>query len=487
MNKALKQAGKLLLFLLPLILGMLGLWVLAGEPVQDALFTCVSMYVLNYGDTPPNLLVELARWLAPLTTASGILLALRAARDQIHGLVRCLMGDGVAVYGPEAEQAQLLERLGGRGIKGTDEVLPARQYILLGEDEDSFALCRRVLQKRPKADVFLRCAGLRTQSAIFPQPDSPSSEESAARLHLFNPEESAARLFWKEQCLYSDSKKRGHRLSVVLLGGGALAENLLYYGLLDNIFDPKQAIEYHVFGDCARFAAVHTQLDQMGGDSVTVHLEPWWESLDLLRTACLVLLLPQEGQAAAAQDLLLAAPGSRVVAFTSGSALTLLAKDGELEVFSWLNLALKPEHILRDDLFAQAKRINLRYAHRYNQVEENDQNRETEWTKLDGFTRYSNISCADYHDIRLKMMADLGLPTDPGKLSKKDMELLAELEHIRWCRYHYLSNWRRGAGKDGKKDPAARLHPDLIPYGELTEREREKDRENIRILLGVAR
>ena len=486
MNKTLKQTGKLLLFLLPLVLGMLGLWVLAGEPVQDALFSCVSMYVLNYGDTPPNLLVELARWLAPLTTVSGILMALRAARDQLHGLVRCLMGDGVAVYGPEAEQAQLLDRLGGRGIKGTDEVLPARQYILLGEDEDSFALCRRILQERPKADVFLRCADLRPQSVISPQLHSSSPKETAARLHLFNPEETAARLFWKEHCLYSASKKQGHRLSIVLLGGGALAENLLYYGLLDNIFDPKQAIEYHVFGECARFAAVHTQLDQMDGDSVTVHQEPWWESLDLLRTAHLVLLLPQEGQAAAAQDLLLAAHGPRVVAFTSGSALTLLARDGELEVFPWLDLALKPEHILRDDLFAQAKRINLRYAHHYRKVEENEQNREIEWTELDGFTRYSNISCADYHDIRLKMMADLGLPTDAGQLSKEDMELLAELEHIRWCRYHYLSNWRRGAGKDGKKDPAARLHPDLVPYEELDDPDKEKDRDNIRVLLGIS-
>lgn len=148
------------------------------------------------------------------------------------------------------------------------------------------------------------------------------------QLHLFSPEETAARLFWKERCLYSASAERGHRLSIVLLGDGALAENLLYYGLLDNIFHPGQVIEYHVFGGCARFAAVHTQLDQMDGDSVTVHEEPWWDSLDLLRAAHLVLLLPQEGQAAMAQDLLLAAPGPRVVAFSNGPALALLAEAG---------------------------------------------------------------------------------------------------------------------------------------------------------------
>lgn len=61
MSKSLRRVGKLLFFLLPLLLGMLGLWIIDREPVQDALFSCVSMYVLNYGDTPPNLLAELAQ------------------------------------------------------------------------------------------------------------------------------------------------------------------------------------------------------------------------------------------------------------------------------------------------------------------------------------------------------------------------------------------------------------------------------------------
>lgn len=150
----------------------------------------------------------------------------------------------------------------------------------MGEDESSFALCRQIVQQKPKSDVFLQCADMRPQSVTSP------------RLHLFSPEETAARLFWKERCLYSTFTGQGRRLSIVLPGSGALAENLLYYGLLDNIFHPRQMIEYHIFGGCARFAAVHTQLDQIG-DSVTIHKEPWWDSLDLLRAAHLVLLLPR--------------------------------------------------------------------------------------------------------------------------------------------------------------------------------------------------
>lgn len=79
-----------------------------------------------------------------------------------------------------------------------------------------------------------------------------------------------------------------------------------------------------------------------------------------------------------------------------------------------------------------------------------------------------------------------GLSSRAEELSAEDLELLAELEHIRWCRYHYLNNWRFGRPENGKaKDPVRRLYAMLIPYDELSEGEKEKDRENIRVLLSI--
>lgn len=81
------------------------------------------------------------------------------------------------------------------------------------------------------------------------------------------------------------------------------------------------------------------------------------------------------------------------------------------------------------------------------------------------------------------MLYAFGEAADGTSLSP---ELLAELKHIRWCRYHYLNNWQFGIPADGKqKDPHLRLHISLIPYAELTDAEKEMDRENIRILLSV--
>ena len=99
---------RVLLLLIPIILGTIGLFVLEKEPFMDALFRCVQMYVLNYSDTPPNLFVEAARWIAPLASAYSVLLIASALRTRLQNLLRNRYADAVAVYGPEEECAPLL-------------------------------------------------------------------------------------------------------------------------------------------------------------------------------------------------------------------------------------------------------------------------------------------------------------------------------------------------------------------------------------------
>ena len=57
----------------PLLLGAVG-FLLAGRRPMDALFASVCLYGLGIPDSAPNLLVELARWTAPVATAGGVLL-----------------------------------------------------------------------------------------------------------------------------------------------------------------------------------------------------------------------------------------------------------------------------------------------------------------------------------------------------------------------------------------------------------------------------
>lgn len=61
-------------------------------------------------------------------------------------------------------------------------------------------------------------------------------------------------------------------------------------------------------------------------------------------------------------------------------------------------------------------------------------------------------------------------------LTGAQLEALAEREHERWMRDLEADGWRLA---DGPKDPERRLHPLLIPWSELPEAERQKDRDAI--------
>ena len=123
------------------------------------------------------------------------------------------------------------------------------------------------------------------------------------------------------------------------------------------------------------------------------------------------------------------------------------------------------------------------YVGREKGIPPTEETMQAEWNALDAFTRYSNISAADYHQVQRRILAVAQLPVDYDVLPTEWQELLAELEHIRWCRYHYLNNWKYGVPADGNnKDMRHRIHEDLRPYGELTETEKEKDRDLVRLM-----
>ena len=105
-----KKFGKWFLLLVPLLLGAWGLIGMEGEPVLDALYQSICMYAMGYQETPPNLAVELARWTAPLATASGVLLAFVKVRDSLWRYARYLRGNSVAVYGPKERREALMDR-----------------------------------------------------------------------------------------------------------------------------------------------------------------------------------------------------------------------------------------------------------------------------------------------------------------------------------------------------------------------------------------
>ena len=176
-------------------------------------------------------------------------------------------------------------------------------------------------------------------------------------------------------------------------------------------------------------------------------------------------------------------------AFAGGSQeVQTVEPEGGKPVLNYVysNVAFNPEEEPIKDVLEEVTGYEVKYNMLPAENPAMKLNLEQEWSRLDGFTRYSNVSAADYHEMRLRMLDTLGWPADGEKLSAAQLEYLAELEHIRWCRYHYLNNWRWGKPENGaRKDPAKRIHADLIPYGELSDQEKQKDRDNIHVLLST--
>jgi hypothetical protein len=80
-------------------------------------------------------------------------------------------------------------------------------------------------------------------------------------------------------------------------------------------------------------------------------------------------------------------------------------------------------------------------------------------------------------------LAAVGFRMEPGAgrsdaMTDDEIETLARVEHRRWAAERLLAGWRHGAARDDR----ARLHPDLVPYEELDEATREKDRDMVRAL-----
>ena len=469
MKKLEKNILKAVLLLLPLVLGTAGL-ISAGESPINALFNGITMYGMNYGDEPANWMVQAARWLAPVATVSGIALMFASVAKMAYAWFSYLRGDSVAVYGNEELADSIRSTCSYPVVTGEEKLLPAHRYVLFWDEEknlDFFLEHRKELEKR---QVYMRCSALRSQVS------------AGAALHLFSAEETAARLYWKQAEMYALSCKKNHEMIIVFIGFGKLGEELLTWGLQNNIFHPGQRISYHIYGDAEGYLSLHRELAQVS-DKVVCHSEPWNRDLVTVQAADRIIVCEQERQTETIQDLLFAIPEKRLdILAEQPEILDLIEEKDRLAVFRWRTEAMKPQNIFDEQTLRRAKAINLRYAHLYRSVEETAENAEKEWNQLDSFTRYSNISAADYHEIRMQMLKLWG----GTEINDDQLELLSELEHIRWSRFHYLNNWRYEKLPDGvRKDSVRRIHRDLIPYSELDEPAKEKDRENIRVMLKI--
>ena len=108
----------------------------------------------------------------------------------------------------------------------------------------------------------------------------------------------------------------------------------------------------------------------------------------------------------------------------------------------------------------------------------------TEFDNLPEDIKYSNRDNALHIPTKLLSVGYKIRPVKKGfksvtlHLNKVEIEMMASIEHIRWSWDKRLNGWIYGT----VKDISNKVHPGLIPYQELPESEKEKDRELVRLI-----
>jgi hypothetical protein len=335
------------------------------------------------------------------------------------------------------------------GIAAEKPVLRAgRHVLLLDTDAENLDFLAKNADKFKQNPVFIKL-----DKAM------PHSLEGG-NITAFSMAEITARLYWKNYLALPNER-------IAVIGFESLGQELLYFALLLNIYLPAESvIEYHIWGESEGYTGLRPQLSRIDGDKIIFHNEGWRAGLLKAGGFDRIILCGDMSENILDLSVISSLADCRdiyVYAENEENVGVFKNFDRSIIPFGIAEQLAAKEIILKESLIENAKRLHNAYAAKYPGMKP--------WGELNGFLKRSNISAADFADV-IRRRKEAG----------KTDEELAELEHIRWCRFHWLNNWSYAP----KRDNDRKKHNMLIPYAELTEEEKQKDRDNVGMLLNAA-
>ena len=338
---------------------------------------------------------------------------------------------------------------------------------MFSEDEKNLRFYEENQSKLENKNVFIK-------SEVI---DSFNTRSNNIR--FFNVNEIVAGKYWKDRNLigfYDDDNNI--KIKIAIIGFNQLGQKILTGGILNNIYSLNQRIEYHVWGNSTLYKNIHSDLQLMNSDTVIYHSGSWEDDINLIsEMERIIVTEPDIELISSLKELAL---HKEIDCYDPDRKILNICSD--IYTFGQYKEILTEENVKTDNLYALAKELNDKYKSLYGGVE---------WNELDSFTKGSNIAAAAYHSIRLLIMKkniaesmDAETEeTEPVFSIESINDEMAEMEHIRWCRYHYLNHWKYAQIK--KKDVENKLHQCLIPFAELSDIDKKKDKETIEVLLGL--
>lgn len=414
-------------------------------PVLDCIYASMKLYTGNTeSDVAVGALLQIARYMALFASFNVLMRAFDKMNDAINR-IKLFDPEAIVVYGDSCYAEYIYENLNSSArIRGKEKFIDSapRYLLMFSKDTDNLDFYDANYEELKDKNVYMMLDDISRQSIENPL------------ISVFSIAENCARQYWRDYPIENKNEK------IAIVGFDSVGKNILLFGLQVNLIDPDQRLEYHIYGDGRKFRREHTELDKMEPDKLIFHdggIEDYAEMSEFDRI--IVCRGADEGQNIETVSKLLEASPIRdkiYIYAPNGDIVTNLFGKDRIVCFGTAKEMATVDMVLNEKSMEAARKQHEFYVKQYGG---------TPWEKLDAFKRYSNVSSSDYM-FAIERLMKKGVP----------MESLAELEHIRWCRYHYIHNWRYGE----KRDDSRRIHPSLIPFDALSDEEKQKDVEAIK-------
>lgn len=434
------QKWKKPLVFVPFAVGAIG-YLLAGEPFTNALYASFALYFTNPISDAYNGFIELARWTAPIAMVGAILEVLQKYSRALDLWICSHKNGSAAVYSDLDLQLAENDRIHFLYAGERFQKHCKTHLILFSSDEENLRFYKKHEQALSKRKVYIGLRELEQGLAKLP-----------SDVTVFDINQAAARKLWEKIHLWNFGCTAP---KIAIYGGGTLASTVLSVGLQLNLFDPAQKVEYTLIAENPTFHIRHPDFSTMNGDVIRYVSPAQEEAWACIREADYVII---------AEQVSLETLQTIAVQTYRGELYCYAPEDGsaceQLAFHKPVPFGQNSELLTADTICGEALIQNARALHESYRRQNPDQT--APWETLSGFLKCSNISLADFSQVITQL---------PDTVSDKDA---ARLEHIRWCRFHFLNYWRKSE-LGTQKNTALRLHPDLISYDDLPEKERKKD------------
>ena len=522
------------------ILGMIGYMLGEHYTWYEAVLASLKLLKVHLDPLPEgNVMLEVARWTGVLFFFSLIYTAVVALVNRGVVIYNAIRKDTVAIHGDNAYATLLAKAIGNKGLLSQDKnsYKAPKQVFLYEKDEDA------LMDYQKHADMFMDsqkiylCLDKVRQVAI--------NTDGKGNLRVVNMTEKKAIDYWQSECCKKSEK-------IVLIGSGEQAVQMLYWGLLVNVFDIHNRVTYYLVGDYSAYFNLHPEvkenMKEYGDDTIVDLTGDWTIHRNILVEADRIIMCDNaSNNLEIAAQIMDSIPLVPLHIFVESEQMKKVLDPARCTFFGGFTESTIQEKIMQqgleraagihDSCYAEITKDELDTEQKLNAyLREKEKtpekiiakldDLEARWEGMSAHLRGSNIA-QEIHSLAQKkrLMQNMlnryclqnGADSfwkeiaekysenpDPEKMSlyenasafyhfsKLDQEWLAEIEHIRWCRYHFLNNWhvvdweevlcdeegkplRKNNGTLENKDVKRRLHKCLIPFGQLPEEEKPKD------------